>query len=506
MATAAADADADGEPKTVGDEVRVLFNMFDKDRNGAVSKLELRKVLQALDPELWNNDAVDILLTGSDRNKDGSLQFTEFWSWICGHGGSTKEEDECRKVLLNNAVEHDRQRRAIAQKQMEKDEARRKEQERVEAERVKKEAEREAGVRHNRPEFVKARVSIGMSDKLADELFTRGDIDADGDIDKQEMSWLNGEFIQTTKQIRGLYTSDWDLDDTANELIMKEVIGVFDAWDKNGDGTINAEELCQIVQVLNPKLGQKTVEILLKEADKNADGVVDVQEFVSWLWGVNPKKKKDKEEQEARIAMALHRRRANEARDRHLQKDFEETQHKALEAWCTKRKIALVCGALNTGPGAPSVCKECGGRHSWLCHNCGFVSFYPECVNGCSQIAPGWTCVAGKCPRTKCGCKKKADYWQRYGFCHELDAVSADVDSILKGGKAEVDAKAKSPEDADAAGEEEEGSKEEAKTEEGDAGEAKPKDDAAEAKPTADVAEAKPAEEAEAKPEEPPPT
>jgi len=156
-------------------------------------------------------------------------------------------------------------------------------------------------------------------------------------------------------------------------------------------------------------------------------------EFVNWLSGESTKKKKmkkkAKEAQEAKLAVAMHRKRAEEARQSNKQHDFEQAMRKHLEPWCAKRKVKLTCGKTYHGPGAPQMCSSCGDRHAWLCHSCGFVSFYPDCVNGCDFGKHGWSCINGNCPKKKCGCKKKPDYWQRLGGTCDLARLSTSVEA-----------------------------------------------------------------------------
>merc|ERR1712228_533758 len=132
------------------------------------------------------------------------------------------------------------------------------------------------------------------------------------------------------------------------------------------------------------------------------------------------KLKKDKEEREAMLVIGLNRQRCEQARKDGRQKEFEKEQHQALSEWCTANKKKNTCNTLNHGPHQDDKCTECGGRHAWLCHQCGHVSYYDVCVNGCSWGGShgdtGWSCMGGKCAKKGCGCKKPQAFWKKKGF------------------------------------------------------------------------------------------
>merc|ERR1711879_881126 len=80
-------ADADSGPQSVGEEVTLMFRLFDVDSDGKISIEELKNMLQSLDKSAWNDERVNKLLSDFDKNLDGDIGFVEFWTWICGHGG-----------------------------------------------------------------------------------------------------------------------------------------------------------------------------------------------------------------------------------------------------------------------------------------------------------------------------------------------------------------------------------------------------------------------------------
>lgn len=373
------------------------------------------------------------LLAWTDTNRDGKMQFTEFWSWIGGHGegGNNPVKEE----LMAYAIEEDRlrwEREQQAKSQREAAEAARlqrgEDQER-------KEAEREAGDRISKKEFVDAHVDVGINKHMASNMFAQGDEDRDGEIDRQERGWMAAENATTGAQVKGLFKESAQSGPGGDEAIMDGIINTFTAWDKDGDGTVSNQELIRVIRTLNPRLGQKTAESMIKQADVNGDGFIDIREFVGWISGVNPKKKKAKEIHEAKMACAAHKKRASEAKEYGLQGDFEEFLHRSFPSFAEAKRIPMLCGTLNKvpaeGQSCPRLCTSCHNRHGWLCHGCGFVSFSDECVNDCGFGPFGWTCLQGACKK-KCGCKKKPAIWQRRGFLQDLEVLSKDVKTILQ--------------------------------------------------------------------------
>lgn len=103
-----------GCTKMASQQAAVLeaFKKFDKDQNGSISKEELAEVLKTLDPEDWDDNAIDRLMASADANGDGALQIDEFLRWIfaedveqlgteLGNSSLTILIDGCSRADLN---------------------------------------------------------------------------------------------------------------------------------------------------------------------------------------------------------------------------------------------------------------------------------------------------------------------------------------------------------------------------------------------------------------------
>eukprot|EP00929_Paragymnodinium_shiwhaense_P114866 TRINITY_DN8340_c0_g1_i1.p2 TRINITY_DN8340_c0_g1~~TRINITY_DN8340_c0_g1_i1.p2 ORF type:complete len:429 (-),score=162.18 TRINITY_DN8340_c0_g1_i1:307-1593(-) len=419
-----------GADKDVAEDVMEVFRAFDLNGDGKIGREELEAVLKTLDPKSWDESALDKLLSQADTNGDGTLQVTEFWAWL-----STTGKDS--GIDFDTLVEQDRVKRATrASQRQKKIDAR--DQAAAEVELKKQRAaEREAGGRFNKSAFIEERVAAGVSREVASGLFNKFDSDADGDIDTKEMKRLAAAEVNSAFQVKDLFRQsaapkEGKLSkDNCDEQAMDQLMNTFKSWDADGNGVITCEELASIVRVLNPNMSDKVIEAMVKEADTSEDGEIDLEEFVVWLSGGVPKKKKAQEERKARIAATLHQQRSEEARRRGLQKQFEDVQHKALEGFMKAKKLVNkhTCYNLNHGP----LCTKCReDRHIWVCHGCGFVSYFGSCVNGCSSTDFGWTCITDKCKGKRCGCKKDDSFWKRKGFAQDVDLLDHGLDALLE--------------------------------------------------------------------------
>ena len=108
--------------------------------------------------------------------------------------------------------------------------------------------------------------SLGQKPTKAQLEATVREIDADGDgaIDF-------AEFL--TMMLRKMNEGDPE----------KELRDVFTVFDKEQSGTISAEELKSVMQVIGEKLTEQEIEDAIKMADTTGDGEVDYEEFISFI-------------------------------------------------------------------------------------------------------------------------------------------------------------------------------------------------------------------------------
>ena len=56
-----------------------------------------------------------------------------------------------------------------------------------------------------------------------------------------------------------------------------ELRAAFDVFDKDGNGTISAEELRQLMKSIGEDLSDKDIDEMIREADKDGNGEIDCQ-------------------------------------------------------------------------------------------------------------------------------------------------------------------------------------------------------------------------------------
>mmetsp|Transcript_35809 Transcript_35809/g.64992 ORF Transcript_35809/g.64992 Transcript_35809/m.64992 type:complete len:438 (-) Transcript_35809:466-1779(-) len=424
-----------GDPQNLGEEVKLMFELFDVDRSGKIDRSELKNVFQTLEGS-WTEQRLEKLLDTFDQNGDGELNLTEFWSWVT-HSLSK----DFRPQLLDKAIEKDKAEGATQEARLAEWREKKAKQDAKENVIAQKLAEREAGKRMSREAFIKEKMDAGFTKEVAQELYQKADDDNDGDVDAQELGWLVGDNLATLDQVKGVYRKGIAGEDGAvtvadlGEGSHASLIETFMKWDEDGDGTVTPEELEKILRKVNPKFTAVSVEKMMKEIDANGDGFIDIHEFVDWLSGQNLKKKKmkkkAKEEQDSKLSLALHRKRSEEAKEMKLQAAFEEVLHLELERFCKSKKLKVLCGTLNAA--GSQTCSKCGLHQTWICHGCGWVNGEDSCMNGCSSSSFGWSCIGDS---KKCGfAKKKPDFWQRAGFAGDMDKLALDVDKMIEAAK-----------------------------------------------------------------------
>eukprot|EP00931_Biecheleriopsis_adriatica_P103220 TRINITY_DN78088_c0_g1_i1.p1 TRINITY_DN78088_c0_g1~~TRINITY_DN78088_c0_g1_i1.p1 ORF type:complete len:541 (+),score=107.99 TRINITY_DN78088_c0_g1_i1:72-1625(+) len=62
-----------------------------------------------------------------------------------------------------------------------------------------------------------------------------------------------------------------------------KVRDIFQQWDSDGNGTIERQELADVLFKLTTNLSQEDVDKLMKQIDTDGNGVIDFDEFLSWL-------------------------------------------------------------------------------------------------------------------------------------------------------------------------------------------------------------------------------
>lgn len=132
------------------------------------------------------------------------------------------------------------------------------------------------------------------------EAFSIFDKDSDGTITWEELGRVLSEFghIFTTDDLKSVikkYDTNKDgvIDFSEFNAIMKgsvdklesekEIDEAFKVFDKDGDGSITAEEIQSVMQKLGEKVTLETIKFMIESVDDNGDGSIDKDEFRKML-------------------------------------------------------------------------------------------------------------------------------------------------------------------------------------------------------------------------------
>ncbi|KAK4629180.1 Calmodulin [Fulvia fulva] len=108
--------------------------------------------------------------------------------------------------------------------------------------------------------------SLGQnpSDSELKDMINEVDVDQTGSVDFSEFLQMMALKLKDTDEEQALYEA-------------------FRVFDKDGSGTISAEELKAVMKTLGEDLSDKELDEMLKEADTDGDGTIDYKEFAALM-------------------------------------------------------------------------------------------------------------------------------------------------------------------------------------------------------------------------------
>jgi len=83
------------------------FKAFDADADGNITLVELKEVLQMLDPVQWTDKNVKEFLDHLDTNRDGQIQYTEFLDYICEGTPTHRQQVLSDEVTFTRNAHHE---------------------------------------------------------------------------------------------------------------------------------------------------------------------------------------------------------------------------------------------------------------------------------------------------------------------------------------------------------------------------------------------------------------
>jgi len=78
------------------DRIINIFQRFDRNGDGTISRDEFASVFRAVDKNAWDDQKLDALMKAADTNRDGKISYREFVDWVMSEYSATidlKDED-----------------------------------------------------------------------------------------------------------------------------------------------------------------------------------------------------------------------------------------------------------------------------------------------------------------------------------------------------------------------------------------------------------------------------
>eukprot|EP00293_Proteomonas_sulcata_P014763 CAMPEP_0184288178 /NCGR_PEP_ID=MMETSP1049-20130417/674_1 /TAXON_ID=77928 /ORGANISM="Proteomonas sulcata, Strain CCMP704" /LENGTH=702 /DNA_ID=CAMNT_0026594413 /DNA_START=43 /DNA_END=2147 /DNA_ORIENTATION=- len=255
-------------------EAKKAFELFDKDGSGTIDASELGDALRAMGQEVSDSDLKE-MLAQADDDGTGEIEFEEF----CGLMG----------IELPNKKPKPKSKDSASQPK--------------------------AKVEVSNPREVLTKEEI----QDLEEIFNMFDEDGGGEITLDELSRMMeglGRKVEEDK-LRAMMadvdedgTGSIDLEeflmimakDKANEDPLEEARKIFNMFDKDGGGTIDAQELGAALRAMGQVVNDDDVAKMLQDADDDGTGEIDFEEFCTLmgLGGAAPPKPKTAEEKQRR--------------------------------------------------------------------------------------------------------------------------------------------------------------------------------------------------------------
>eukprot|EP01051_Picozoa_sp_SAG22_P020920 SAG22_NODE_4413_length_1278_cov_0.976251_1_plen_251_part_01 len=103
---------------------------------------------------------------------------------------------------------------------------------------------------------------------VLEDMFAELDVDGDGSVSIEEFSVLIGPLRQKIDKF---------------EVTDDELRDAFNAFDRNRDGSLDAQELCEVLKDFGVELSQDDLVRVMEEVDDDHDGTVDQDEFAKMI-------------------------------------------------------------------------------------------------------------------------------------------------------------------------------------------------------------------------------
>lgn len=219
--------------------MRIMFEQFDKDNDGKITKPELNFVMQNLFPdEVITDSDIEDMLRAADLDKNGFIDFDEFANMFMLHSTNNAIRTNSIESSFTNPNNIDK-----------------------------------VGSRISAVTNLKLTESLNRSNKSLSKTISRSS-------SKEERRSRNPSGQPSDQQSPSKYKKFVQLF-TASQMM--DLKAAFHMFDKNGDQKISEKELYEVMKYLGVSATEKDVKAMIQVVDINKNGCVDYDEFIQMM-------------------------------------------------------------------------------------------------------------------------------------------------------------------------------------------------------------------------------
>merc|ERR1719295_1173377 len=223
-------------------DIKAAFKSWDSDGDGEISFKELQSAVQRSGQKLSEEDINAIFVVG-DADQNGSIDLQEFMAMMMPQSSDVVAKFRAiRKTVkdVQNAF---------------------------------KQFDRDGDGSIDKNELSQGLSQVGSFTKQdIDTLFAAGDVDGDGAIDYEEfIALMCPSASDIIEKFRAKYKN------------LNDVRAAFQRFDKNGDGALEKNELCDALKSSGESYSDVEVDAIFSLGDVDGDGEITLEEFVALM-------------------------------------------------------------------------------------------------------------------------------------------------------------------------------------------------------------------------------
>jgi len=235
--------------------MRIMFEQFDKDNDGKITRPELNFVMRNLFPdEVITDQDISVMLHAADLDRNGFIDFDEFANMFMLYSTNNPSTLNNSAVLNANGTLHPKLNGAASL---------------------------------NKSELNKSNRSLAKTTSRSNSKEDKRNRHPSGQRSEHHSpSNSNSGNTNNYKKVVQLFTTSQ----------MMDLKAAFLMFDKNGDHKISEKELYEVMKYLGVNASEADVKAMIQVVDKNRNGYVDYDEFIQMMTQTHLKPLSEEEE------------------------------------------------------------------------------------------------------------------------------------------------------------------------------------------------------------------